>query len=31
MAQKLMNPTNIQEDSGSIPGLDHWFKDLVLL
>ena len=31
MAQWLMNPTSIQEDVGLIPGLAHYFKDLVLL
>ena len=30
MAQQLMNPTRIHEDSGLIPGLDRWLKGLVL-
>ena len=31
MAQWLTNPTGTHEDSGSIPDLAHWVKDLALL
>ena len=30
MAQWVTNPTSIQENVGSIPGLTQWVKDLVL-
>ena len=31
MAQQDKNLTSIREDSGLIPGLSQWVKDLVLL
>ena len=31
MAQRVKNPTSIHEDTGSIPGLAPWVKNLVLL
>ena len=30
VAQRAKNPTSIHEDEASIPGLDHWVKDLAL-
>ena len=31
VSQQVKNPTSIHEDSGLIPGLAHWVKDLALL
>ena len=31
MAQRLTNPTSIHKDTGSIPSLTQWVKDLALL
>ena len=31
MAQQVKNPNSIHEDVGSIPGLDQWVKNSVLL
>ena len=31
VAQQVANPISIHEDLGSIPGLDKWVKDLVML
>ena len=30
MAQQVKNPTSIHKDSGLIPGLTQWVKNLVL-
>ena len=31
MSQQVTKPTSIQEESGLIPGLTQWVKDLVWL
>ena len=31
MAQRLTNPTRVQEDVGSIPGLTQWVRTPALL
>ena len=30
VAQRLMNPANVHDDMGSIPGLAQWVEDLAL-
>ena len=30
VAQRVLNPTSVKEDTGSIPGLSQWVKDPVL-